>query len=418
VTSSWTRTRRSAALVGLAGTVVAVVIGLARGASAKDAVELVLIAATAALLAALLGWWVIGKLRRTTVRSQAVVVAVVVVVATGVGVIAAAQAMFISAHDLTALLVVLVAAGSAGVAAALRLGGRVDADSRAVEDLASRMGLGSDLAIDGGPLGSAELERLANRITSVSAELDAARTREQAMEQSRRELIAWISHDLRGPLASIRAMAEALEDGVVDDPAVVARYHAATRAETQRLSRMVDDLFELSRITAGATSLCPERVPLDGVVADAIETVTARAELAGVTIERRYGDLPSVRASVPELNRVLHNLLDNAIRHSPPGGVIVVRAFVDDDGTGHVTVEDECGGIPEPDLDRVFDLAFRGDGARGRDGGGGLGLTIAKGLVEAHHGSLVVDNVASGCRFTVSLPDESRPATSSVPAAS
>lgn len=393
----------------LSGILVGGAIALVRGAPLTDAVVLVLVATGSALVAAGLGWWALGPLRRTSVRAQAVAVAVVVVVSTAVGVLAAARAMFISSHDLTALLVVMVAAGCAGTAAALRLGWHAYSGSRAVEEMAGRMGEAPAVGPGGRPPATAELSRLADRITAVSAELDQARRREAGLEQSRRELIAWISHDLRGPLTSIRAMAEALEDGVVDDPETIARYHAATRTETERLAQMVDDLFELSRITAGATTLCPERVPLGSMVDDAVDTVLARADRADVTVERRYGDLPVVLVSVAELTRVLHNLLDNAIRHTPPGGEVMVVAEVDEDGVSRISVEDQCGGIPEVDLDRVFDLAFRGDHARGRDGGGGLGLTIARGLVEAHHGSLAVDNAACGCRFTVSLPTDRPP---------
>ena len=404
-------TWRVAPALVLAGILVAGTIALVRGASFSDAAILVLIAAGGALVSAGLGWWVLGPLRRTSVRAQAVAVAVVVVLSTTVGVMASAKAMFISGHDLSVLLVILVAAGSAGTAAALRLGWHAYSGSRQVEELAGRMGRDLDESVgattdgvDTRPPATAELSRLAQRITEVSAELEAARRREQAMEQSRRELIAWISHDLRGPLTSIRAMAEALEDGVVDDPATVTRYHTATRTETERLAHMVDDLFELSRITAGATSLFVEEVPLGAVIDDAVETVVARADRADVDVERCYDDLPKVQVSVAELTRVLHNLLDNAIRHTPPGGSVKVIADLAPDGSGRIAVEDQCGGIPEVDLDRVFDLAFRGDHARGRDGGGGLGLTIARGLVEAHHGSLAVDNAGVGCRFTVSLP--------------
>lgn len=371
-----------------------------------DALILVLVSAGGALVAAICGWWALGPLRRATVRSQAVAVAVLVVVSTTIGVMAAAQAMFISAHDLSALMVVLIAAGSAGAAAASRLGSRVDVGSRAVEDLAGRIGDGCDPPVGGPQPATAELARLAERITSVSAELERTRRREQGLENSRRELIAWISHDLRGPLTSIRAMAEALEEGVADDPETIARYHTATRSETERLARMVDDLFELSRITAGATKLRHEQVPLAVVLNEAVDTVEAQALGVGVGLERRYLDLPVIRVAVGEFIRVLHNLLDNAIRHTPPGGTVTVSAGVDDQGAGRIVVQDECGGIPIPDLDRVFDLAFRGDNARGRDGGGGFGLTIAKGLVEAHHGQLGVDNKGSGCRFTVTLPPE------------
>ena len=117
--------------------------------------------------------------------------------------------------------------------------------------------------------------------------------------------------------------------------------------------------------------------------------------------------------SSQELRRALHNLLDNAIRHTPPGGTVVIEALADGDGA-RCSVVDECGGIPESDLTRVFDVAFRGDQARAKDeGGGGLGLAIAKGLVEAHQGSIEVANESPGCRFTVRLPMASAPSARS-----
>jgi len=115
------------------------------------------------------------------------------------------------------------------------------------------------------------------------------------------------------------------------------------------------------------------------------------------------GDLPEMEVAAKELTRVLRNLLDNAVRHSPAGGTVLVEASVDDEGVTFA-VTDECGGIPEPDLTRVFDVAYRSDAARSREhGGGGLGLAIAKGLVEAHEGSIEVANRAPGCCFTVRL---------------
>lgn len=398
------RSRGFGLVVMLAGLVSAATLGLFRGTSVHDATVLVSVAAGAAVVAAVLGWLVLRSLRLHPVRDQAVAVALVVVASTAVGIVAASGAMFISSHDFTALLVVLVASGSAGSAAALRLGAHVDQGSRAVGELAQGISDGTAHNRVGAAVPTAELARLSAQIADVSAQLAEVRRREQALERSRRELITWISHDLRGPLTSIRAMAEAMEDGVVDDTRTTQRYHAAIRTEAERLSALVDDLFELSRITAGATPLHLKVVSLRALVDEAVDTVSARASRSGVILDRRYASLPSLEVSVPQFVRALHNLLDNAIRHTPAGGRIVVEGRRRPDGGAIVTVEDECGGIPDDDLSRVFDVAFRGDAARGRDGGGGLGLTIAKGLVEAHDGRLAVDNQAAGCRFTIDLP--------------
>lgn len=374
----------------------------------RDWVILVGLASAGAAVAALIGWWALKPLRRQPVRRQAVGVALVVAMTVAVGLFLEVRTGFIAERDLNPLLVVLLLAGSAGSAAGLRLGAQIDNDSRSVGELARV--LSGDRSTTASPMihpvnlrPTRELARLATEITEIAAQLVQARRQEQALDQSHRELIAWISHDVRGPLTSIRAMAEALEDGVVTDRPTVDRYHTATRVEIDRLAALVDDLFELSRITAGVTSPTADLVSLTTVVDEAVDTVAARAESAAVRFERRYQDLPVLGVSVQELRRVLHNLLDNAIRHTGAGGKIVIEGRAEAGGAV-VTVTDQCGGIPAADLDRVFDLAFRGDRARRRDGGGGLGLTIAKGLIEARRGTLMVDNRDEGCRFTLKLP--------------
>jgi signal transduction histidine kinase len=236
-----------------------------------------------------------------------------------------------------------------------------------------------------------------------------ARERERAAEASRRELVAWISHDLRTPLAGIQAMAEALADGVVSAPEEVAGYANGIGTETRRLSGMVDDLFELSRITAGALRLTMVQVALGEVVSDVLAALGPVARRKRVRVLADAVTTPVVLGSDPELGRVVRNLVSNAIRHTPPDGTVAVR--LDVDGRDAVlAVDDGCGGIPDTELARVFDVAFRGSAARtpGRDGeeqpGGGLGLAIAKGLVEAHRGRIGARNQGPGCRFEVRLP--------------
>ena len=236
--------------------------------------------------------------------------------------------------------------------------------------------------------------------------LHEAHDAERAAEASRRELVAWISHDLRTPLAGIRAMSEALADGVVGDADGVAEYARRIRGETVRLSGMVDDLFQLSRITSGALTLTLSAVPLHEVVSEAVAVEGVAAARKGVRVEAAQdSQWPVVRGSDPELARVVRNLLSNAIRHTPPDGAVVVAAGVSAD-RAWLRVDDGCGGIPPDDLDRVFDVAFRGEGARTPDDEthGGLGLAIARGLVEAHDGEIDARNHGLGCRFEVRLP--------------
>ncbi|MDT7707848.1 MAG: hypothetical protein QOG20_3455 [Pseudonocardiales bacterium] len=241
--------------------------------------------------------------------------------------------------------------------------------------------------------------------------LHEAHDAERAAEQSRRELVAWISHDLRTPLAGIRAMTEALVDGVVVEPDEIAIYAKRIQGETMRLSGMVDDLFQLSRITSGALRLTLSAVPLHEVVSEAVAVEGVAAARKGVRVRaEEHSRWPVVLGSDPELARVVRNLLSNAIRHTPPDGAVVIAAGVSDD-RAWLRVDDGCGGIPDDDLDRVFDVAFRGAAARTPDdqSRGGLGLAIARGLVEAHHGEIRARNHGPGCRFEIRLPLATRP---------
>jgi signal transduction histidine kinase len=225
-------------------------------------------------------------------------------------------------------------------------------------------------------------------------------------------LLRAVSHDLRTPLAGIRAMAEALEDRVVDDPENVARYHRTLRIEADRLARLVDELFELSVIHAGSLRLEMERVSLGDLVSDALAARSPTARARGIHLQGKLnGTALELELSPAEVARVLRNLLENAVRHTPSDGSVFVEAGVEDGGA-YVSVTDQCGGISADDLDRVFDLAFRGEAARtpGENGGAGLGLAIARGIVEAHRGEISVRNEGAGCRFTVRLP-LSQPAT-------
>lgn len=235
-----------------------------------------------------------------------------------------------------------------------------------------------------------------------------ARERERAAEASRRELLVWLSHDLRTPLAGVIAMTEALDDGVVSEPADVREYAQRIRHESVRLSSMVDDLFEMSRINAGVLGQLREPLSVDSIIREAVTSAGASADAAGVTVlADDFGRV--IHGGWSELVRVLRNLLGNAIRHTPRGGTVAVSA-TSEPGWVCIRVDDECGGIAPDDLEHVFDLAYRGTVARdaGSTGaepvGAGLGLTIARGLVEAHSGTITAANHGQGCRFEVRLP--------------
>jgi signal transduction histidine kinase len=235
------------------------------------------------------------------------------------------------------------------------------------------------------------------------------RDTEQMAEQSRRQLVAFVSHDLRTPLAGIRALAEAIADGVVSDDEV--RVQAKNiEHESVRLSEMVDDLFEMSKINAGAVYAPYENVALDEVVDDVMSTHQIAAERAGVHLEASVPTQPvRVIGSDRALVRVLSNLVANAIAHTPSGGTVKL-ALGSDSAGAWARVDDTGVGINDEDLPRVFDVAYRGSNDRVPRGdsslpsGSGLGLAIAAGLVQAHRGSLSASNTAHGARFEVRLP--------------
>lgn len=232
---------------------------------------------------------------------------------------------------------------------------------------------------------------------------------ERMAEQSRRRLVAFVSHDLRTPLAGIRALAEAIADGVVSDDEVrVQAKHI--EHESVRLSEMVDDLFEMSKINAGAVHAPYEKVALDEVVDDVIAAHKIAAERAGVHLTASVpADPVRVIGSDRALVRVLSNLVANAIAHTPSGGAVTL-ALGSDAGGAWARVDDTGVGIDETDLPRVFDVAYRGSNGRvpredsSLPSGSGLGLAIAAGLVHAHHGTLSAHNTANGARFEVRLP--------------
>jgi signal transduction histidine kinase len=337
----------------------------------SDVIRLVLAALAGVLIIAVPGAVLQYLLRRRSVTTHIVVLLGVTVLAALAGIIAVAQGMFISGHDLRVLAIVLGISAVFSLAMGLWLGRRLGRDAMWADEV---------------------------------------RARERSVEASRRELVAWVSHDLRTPLAGLRAMTEALEDGVVTDDATVADYHRRIRVETDRMTQLVDDLFELSRINAGALRLSLTNVPLADVVSDAIASAEPVATAKHIKLQAERGQWPTVRGSEPEIARIVANLLRNAIRYTPTDGSITVSGGRDDEG-GWLAVTDACGGIPDEDLPRVFDVAFRGEAARtprpgsDHDGaGGGLGLAIVRGLVEAQRGEVAVQNVGAGCRFLVRLP--------------
>jgi len=369
--------------------------------------EVLTIALLCAGAVAVVGFVLVRAAGRRSVRAALVAVAVVSVLSVVAGVVGTARAMFISAHDLGVVLPVSVVAGAVGLVAALSLSAAVVRDVDRVRSAARSLGAGTGGSADGSRVMVRELAEIDGEIRSAAERLAEAARRERALEASRRELVAWVSHDLRTPLAGLRAMAEALEDGVAQD---ADRYHAQIRREVDRLAGMVDDLFELSRIRSGALELAVDTVDVGELVDDVVAGSRPMADAGGVRLASRLATVPArggvqVRGDAGELGRVLANLVVNAIRHTPSDGAVEVSVRAE--GTECVLeVSDACGGLDDVALERVFEAGWRGTRARtpAPDGGAGLGLAIARGIVEAHAGLIGVANTEIGCRFEIRLP--------------
>jgi signal transduction histidine kinase len=246
----------------------------------------------------------------------------------------------------------------------------------------------------------------------MAEQLQAAFNRERDLESSRRDLIATVSHDLRTPLSTTRAMVEALTDRVVTEPAEVDRYLHLIRSEMQHLSRLIDDLFWLSQIESGTLRLqcSPTRLPL--LIEQTLDAYHAQAAEQGVALELdEEPGIPAINADAERLQRVLRNLVDNALRYTPRGGHIHVQTRVDGDAA-HVSIRDTGPGLSPTEMEHIFDQFYRGESARSRSApsgshsaGAGLGLAIARALVHAHGGRIWAEaSPTGGAAFHFSLP--------------
>ncbi|MGB3185291.1 MAG: HAMP domain-containing sensor histidine kinase [Ornithinimicrobium sp.] len=254
--------------------------------------------------------------------------------------------------------------------------------------------------------------RAVRRVDAVVAAESAQREREESLARSRREMISWASHDLKSPLAGIRIMAEALEDGIAPNPA---DYHRRIRHESDRMNRMVDDLLEISRLTQGA----PDPAPADSVsVLDVVElmhdVVSSQhvvAEQQGVRVDIDGTDSMPVRVDAARLERAVANVVRNAILYTPRAGRICVEVAREPAGSGmeamaRLDVTDTCGGLSQEDIERMFEPGWRGSASRTPHvaAGVGVGLSITQAIVTEAGGDVRVANVAGGCRVRIRLP--------------
>jgi signal transduction histidine kinase len=340
-----------------------------------------------------------GSLARQLTAGVIVAVALVTL---GVG--AVALLMFISGHDAFTMAVLLAFAGGLTTYSIWALSRGPMRDIESVRDGLQAVGDGRrEVRIrTGGKDEIAELAAAANRMTAQLAEREAER---DAAEQARRGLVAAVSHDLRTPLTSLRLLADAVEDELVD-PDTRRRYLEQMSVHIRSLSVLIEDLFELSRLEAGDIEWSLQRVRLDELVGETVEAMRAQADAKRVAVQAQVpGDLAPARANPEKLQRVLFNLIQNAIRHTPADGSVTVAAQ-SNGGRVEVEVADTGEGLPPEDRERAFEPFYRGGAGADRAAGAGtgLGLTICRAIVEAHGGEIWFAESQRGARVRFSLP--------------
>jgi signal transduction histidine kinase len=348
-----------------------------------------------------LGWW-----RRLPSLAQSMTIGHLLSAAVGLAIVVlAARLMFISQHDFTLATMLLLFAGTVAVSFGYFLSTSIVDRLQGLDQAARHLSEG-DFAVRVQVSGRDEIAELARSFNRMADKLEAGERESQQLEVARQDFIAGASHDLRTPLTSMRAMLDAIADGIVEDPA---DYIQRCLRVIGGLTRLTDDLVELARLDS--SSAPPEQAPrsIAVVVQSALESAAPRAREKGVRLESGIPqDLEPVWIAEDEIGRVLQNLLDNALRHTSEGGG--VRILVRDrDGAQEVSVEDDGEGIPPEHLPHIFDRFYRGEKSRTRGvsevGGVGLGLAIAKQLVEAHGGRIWAENrPAGGTRVSFYLP--------------
>lgn len=322
-----------------------------------------------------------------------------------VNVLVLAGLMFVNEHDLALSIVLLLFAAIIATSYGIFVAASVADHLRQLAGTAQKVAEG-DLAARVNVTGRDEVAQAARAFNEMAAQLQQSAAERREVEELRRDLIAWTSHDLRTPLTSIRAMIEALHDGVVSDEETVQRYYRTIRADIVALNALIDDLYELAQLESNELNLEMSWHSLSDLISDALESFRAIADERDVHLSGDVAaDVDPVFVNAPKISRVLNNLLGNAIQYTPSGGQVQVQARREADGV-HITVDDSGSGFAQDDLPRVFEQFYRGEEARSRaTGGAGLGLAIAQAIVDGHQGHMWAENrAAGGARVGFFLP--------------
>jgi len=316
-----------------------------------------------------------------------------------------AQMMFASQHDLLLAIVLLIFAGGMAMVLGYFLSSTVTERIQLLKDAAENLAQG-DLQTRVPVQGHDEVAVLANTFNQMAAQLQSADQKQRELESLRRDLIAWVSHDLQTPLTSMRAILEALSDGVVEDPETVKRYLNTAQRDVKNLSALIDDLFQMAQLDAGGFPLHRAESSLSDLVSDTLESFTELAKQQEVIIEGNVdSDVDPVMMDTQAIGRVLNNLIGNALRHTSNHGRVSVWVRRTNQNV-EVTVSDTGAGIRADDLPHIFERFYRGEKSRNRGtGGAGLGLAIARGIVQAHGGEINVESeIGKGTQFTFQIP--------------
>jgi signal transduction histidine kinase len=317
-----------------------------------------------------------------------------------------ARLMFINDHDLTLAGILLLFAALIATTFGIFVAASVTDGLRQLSRAANRLAEG-DLKARTPVEGQDEIAQVSIAFNEMANQLEKTAREREELENLRRDLIAWTSHDLRTPLTSIRAMIEALHDGVVNDEETRQRYYQTIRADIVALNALINDLFELAQLEAGGLPLELENHSLRDLISDTLESFRPLAEKRAVEIEGEVGDnLDPVWMNAAKIGRVLSNLISNALQYTPEGGKVLVQACRNGKGV-EVVVQDSGPGFEEKDMSRIFEKFYRGEQARSRaTGGAGLGLAIARGIVDAHGGKMWAKNADDyGAVVGFLLPD-------------
>ena len=317
-----------------------------------------------------------------------------------------AQMMFSSQHDLLLAIVLLVFAGGMATVLGYFLSGTITQRIHLLKNAAENIAHG-ELNTRVPVQGHDEVAGLAKTFNQMAEQLQESDSKQRELEHMRRDLIAWVGHDLQTPLTSVRAILEALSDGVVEDPETASRYLRTAQRDVNSLSALIDDLFQMAQLDTGGFPLDRQNASLSDLVSDTLESFTEPAKQREIKLEGNVEyNVDPVNMDTQAIGRALNNLIGNALRHTPDQGRVSVWAHRTGKGI-EVTVSDTGEGIREEDLPHVFESFYRGDAARSRSRGtgAGLGLAIARGIVQAHGGEIRVESKpGKGTLFTFTIP--------------